>query len=369
MQVEWKTEKRKLSELHPSSYNPRKFNDKNKEYLTASLTKFNLAEPIIINIDNTIIGGHFRYKILTEKYGKNGYEVDVRVPTRTLSITEEKELNLRLNRNLGDWDFDLLGKIDLSMLKDVGFDSTEIDKATIDLPGEDDDLVPDAPKKAISKLGEVYTLGRHRLMCGDSTKKEDVERLMDGKKMSALFTDPPYNVGVKYGKDTNDAKSFDDFVKWCKSWNEFCPKKKILTVGIQRLVWWDSILGDPQWILAWIKMNGQGNTKLGGTNKWDAVLLYEVELDGGIDVVEISNDYSESIKSKGEHPTAKPVALFTYLIKRFSKNNDFVLDPFGGSGSTLIACEKTHRVCYMMEIDPLYCDVIRKRYEIFTTAN
>ena len=215
-------------------------------------------------------------------------------------------------------------------------------------------------------MGKLALKSRHRLLCGDSTKAEDVERLMGGDKADGTFTDPPYNVGVKYGKDTDDKKSFVDFQKWCQEWAKHCPDKKILTVGIQRLVWWDSILGDPQWILAWIKRNGQGNTKLLGTNKWDAILLYNVEPDRDIDIVEISNDYSEKIKSNELHPTAKPVALFVYLIKRFSKTNESVYEPFGGTGTTLISCQQINRACYCMEIEPRYVGVAVKRWENLT---
>lgn len=131
-------------------------------------------------------------------------------------------------------------------------------------------------------------------------------------------------------------------------------------------MWWDDILGEPQWIIAWIKRNGQGQTGLLGTNKWDAILCYGLDGDNDIDIIEISNDYSEKIKAEGSHPTAKPVELWRKLLDRFGESEDIVYEPFLGSGTTLIACEQLDRICYGCEIEPKYCDVIIKRWQDFT---
>ena len=173
--ISWVTEKRKISDLIPASYNPRELTEKQAEDLSTSLERFNLADPIIININNKIIGGHQRINILKRS---GDLEVDVRVPSRELTDFEEKELNLRLNRNLGQWDFDMLANFDEAMLKDVGFDSKELDKIfQLNEKPEDDELPPERAETGIV-LGDLYQLGEHRLLCGDSTKKADVERML-----------------------------------------------------------------------------------------------------------------------------------------------------------------------------------------------
>lgn len=379
----------------PSSYNPRKFNETNKKYLSESLQKFNLAEPIIINADNTIIGGHFRFKILTEKYGLNGYEIDVRVPSRPLSKDEETELNLRLNRNLGEWDFDLLGKIDVSMLQDVGFDSKEIDKATIELPDEKDDFIPEQVE-AKSKRGEVYQLGRHWLMCGDSTSKEDVEKLMNGKKADIVFTDPPY--GVNYANKTNsivnqrkdslvvknDDLSLKDTQKMIQS--SFYNLEATLNdsgvfyvcspqggeLGLMMMMMMKEAKIECRHMIIWVK-----DAPVFSMGRLDYDYQHEPILYGWKKnhTHYSSGNFKSSVwsvprpKTSKLHPTMKPIELIVNAIMNSSKRDDTVQDLFGGSGSTLIASEKTNRICYMMEIDPLYCDVIRRRYEIFTSAN
>ena len=404
-QITWKTEKRKLSDLFPSTYNPRKFSETNKKYLSDSLSKFSLAEPIVINSDNTIIGGHFRFKILTERYGRNGTEIDVRVPNRPLDKSEETELNLRLNRNLGEWDFDLLGKIDTSMLQDVGFDSKEIDRATISLPSEADDEVPVAPQEAISKTGEVYQLGRHRLMCGDATKAEDVSKLMNGQKADMVFTDPPYSVG--YGRDNDKLKDTARSFHWSKSrikndikndnlsveecsekiWEpafknlyDFsktdCSFYMTMCQGGDQMMMMMMMMMKENWQvkheLIWVK-----NSQVFSMGRLDYDYQHEPILFGwkekhnwyGVGQFKTSVWEIPKPNKSDLHPTMKPIELIANALLNSSKQNDNVLDLFGGSGSTLIACEKTHRICYMMEIDPIYCDVIRKRYEIFTRAN
>lgn len=210
--------------------------------------------------------------------------------------------------------------------------------------------------------GQLWQLGDHRLICGDCTDAGVVARVMGGEKAAFCFTDPPYNVGVTYKEETNDNRTRENFVEWCKGWTAHLPERKLLTVGIKRLVWWDDILGDPQWIIAWVKRNGQGQTGLGGTNKWDAVLVYGVKPDHDVDMIEVSNDYSEGIKSQNSHPTAKPVELWAKVIERFSGHSEIVYEPFGGSGTTIIACEQLGRKCRAIEISPNYVAVALERY-------
>src|SRR3990167_8582949 len=160
-QLVWTSEKRSLSDLIPAEYNPRQMTEKQAKDLQTSLERFSLADPIVINSNNRIIGGHMRYQILK---GKGIDSVDVRIPSRELNEQEEKELNIRLNRNLGEWDFDKLANFDEDFLKDIGFESEELDKIfQLDMNPEADD-VPDTRPTTDIKLGDLFSLGNHRVM-------------------------------------------------------------------------------------------------------------------------------------------------------------------------------------------------------------
>lgn len=375
----WKNETRDISTLKPAKYNPRFWSDKARQDLKNSLQKFSLADPIVINTDDTIIGGHFRIEMLKEK---GISEVDVRVPSRKLTKVEEKELNLRLNKNLGDWNFEGLAGFDEDLLKDVGFDSEDLDKIfKEDDKPEDDDIPEDAP--AITKPGDIYQLGRHKIMSGDSTKREDVEKLMDGKKADMVFTDPPYGVSYDGGHATDKRR---EKLKGDESVALYEPTSKmafefskenvafyLFHAGVKGFQAAAAAAGAGWEIrseLIWNKNVAQFGAigaqykqkhepfyycfKQGKSPKWcgqkNEVTVWGCDR-----------------KSKNEfHPTQKPVELGERAIGNSSERDDIVLDLFLGSGSTLIACEKTNRICYGMELDPKYCDVIVKRWEDYT---
>jgi len=218
-------------------------------------------------------------------------------------------------------------------------------------------------------------------MCGDATKKEDVETLMAGKKADMVFTDPPYNLGKEYNiyKDDKTIEEYKNFLRLAlNNLNQFCGKNIFITCGTQNVGIWYQIKS-PQWILSWVKMNGQSRTKLGGMQKWEPVLMYEQEefigwepiliynalKDRRIDVILANTERADNMRE--QHICPKPKKLVRDLVIRFSKRAEgIILDIFGGSGSTLIACEQLNRKCYMMEIDPKYCDVIINRWEKFT---
>lgn len=378
--ITWKNEKRKLSALIPAAYNPRRWNDEAIKQLTQSIEKFDLADPLIINTNNTIIGGHFRYKILKDK---GIIEAEVRVPDRLLDEAEEKELNIRLNKNLGEFDFDLLADFGEDLLKDIGFDSKELDKIfQLETKPEDDD-VPPVPEEPTAKIGEIYQLGRHRVMCGDSAKIEDVERLMDGKKADMVFTDPPYNVDYEgYTDDElkikNDHKSVDAFIEDLKAWFLSCVAgvKKTASLYVchpslfQRE--FQNTLEEAgleiRCQIVWVK-----NTFAWGFGryKFQHEPIFYCHVKGEKD--DWYGDRTQSTtwnidkpSANRLHPTMKPVELVTIAISNSSQRENIILDLFMGGGSTLIACEKTSRICYGMEIDPKYVDVIIKRWEDFT---
>lgn len=194
----WHTMQLKLNQLKKWSRNPRQADKKQTEDLQKSLNKFNLAAPLVINTDNTIIGGHFRYELLLKKHGKDGV-VDVRIPNRKLTPKEVEELNLRLNKNLGDWDFDLLANFNEDILKDIGFENEELDQIfgltiddSFDVEKELQKILKEGPKRV--KYGNIWQLGQHRLIVGDCTKKKIWKNLFNGNTFDFMFTDPPYKL-------------------------------------------------------------------------------------------------------------------------------------------------------------------------------
>ena len=387
--MKWQAERRLISDLSPAEYNPRQLTEKQAKDLATSIERFDLADPIIINLDNKIIGGHQRINILKSR---GVVEVDVRVPDRQLTQDEEMELNLRLNRNLGEWDFDALANIDEELLKSVGFESKELDRIfQLDSGADADDVPPQRPQTGIVR-GDLYQLGEHRLLCGDSTDKGDVSRLMGDERADMVFTDPPY--GVSYNKKNEwlnsigkanaigdaiegDQKSVDELAD-SVIYPAFCRIKEILSnrgtyyitapQGGELLMMMMMKAGLVlRHMLIWVK----NNHVLGRT---DYNYKHEPILFGWVDrhefygngehqfsVWEIDKPHKSDL-----HPTMKPVALMVNAIQNSCMRDGIVADFFGGSGSTLIACEQTSRKCRMIEIDPIYCQVIIDRWEKLT---
>jgi len=390
----WPIEKLKLWEE-----NPRSIMKKDFERLKRQIQKFGVYKPLIITPDGMVIGGNMRLRALQEL----GYkEVWVSV-VKPKSKAEMIEISLSDNDRVGWYDDDRLAELIYPIKDEINLDDYSID---LKLPEGLDELisnyapdtdkdneVPEPPKKATTKPGDLYILGGHRLLCGDSTKKEDVERLMDGKKADMVFTDPPYGInldtdwsgvksklkfyrekrckgqGTKYDKVIGDNVAFDptfllDFFKDCREiflWGADYYFKKLPDGG--SLFVWDkrSNEGDDlEQIERFDKQIGSCFEICWSKNKhrreivrcrWSGIFGTEKEPDEN--------------KSR-LHPTQKPVLLCEWFIGKFSKQNVIIVDLFGGSGSTMIACEKLGRKCYMMEIDPIYCDIIVNRWQNFT---
>lgn len=386
--ITWSTEKRLIIDIKPAEYNPRTLTDAQKEQLSISVSKFNIADPIIINKNNNIIGGHQRVKVLIDLGVE---EVDVRVPDRLLTEEEEKELNLRLNKNLGEWDWDLLEGFSSQLLLDVGFSDEELDqifKVSLD-PEEKDDAIPDTRETDI-KLGDMFQLGEHRLLCGDATKSEDAEKLMQGEKADMVFTDPPYGVGYEkkanllgrkgYSKVSNDESLSDAELIWEKAFKNIGDTLSdggsyYLTApqgGDQMMMMMMMMMKNHipcKHELIWVK-----KSPVFSMGRLDYDYQHEPILYGwkGSHKFNGAGSQKKSIwqfdREKDKlHPTIKPVELIINAIMNSTQSqNNIVIDFFGGSGSTLIACEKTNRKCRMMELDPIYCQVIIDRWEDYT---
>ena len=381
MEILWNTEKRKISELIPASYNPRQMTEKQASDLNKSLTRFNLADPIVINKNNTVIGGHQRLKILKTK---NVDEVDVRVPDRELTLDEERELNLRLNRNLGEWDLVALSDFDEDVLKDVGFDSKELDRIFQLESNPEDDDVPEVRQETDIKLGDVFQLGEHRLMCGDSTKREDVERLMGGEKANMVFTDPPYNVDYGVSKNPrHKIRTIENDKQSPEQWHDFCNDLFLIFKEFNSgdIYMWGASAPEGMKMRLWLTEMGCHWSATIVWKKQQLVLtpanyqrMYEPCFYGWFDKSSWRGDRTQTEvwevdrpRDSKLHPTMKPVELCAKGVENSSPRGGVVMDLFGGSGSTLIACEKLNRKCRMMEIDPVYCQVIIDRWEQFTS--
>jgi len=365
-----KIERILINKLKPATYNPRQISKSQFDSLRESIDKFGLVDPIIVNKDMTIIGGHQRYKIWTEK-AKQSKMDDITIPCVVLELNkeEERELNIRLNKSGGEWDFDLLSNFEIEELKDWGFKEIElglnIDK--IVEGNTEDDHIPEVKESRV-KLGDVWELGKHRLMCGDSTKESDVAKLMNGEKAELLFTDPPYGISVvsKKGNIGKGVLAKEGTYREVLGDNKFFDPTFLLSLCANQIIWGANYFHNllplnTKWIV-WDKDRPEGTTfsdcELAWTSiKGVAVKKYKCTWNGMV---------REGESEKRIHPTQKPLKICKEILNDYSKKNDKILDLFLGSGSTLIACEKTNRVCYGMELDTKYCDVIIERWEQFT---
>lgn len=263
--------------------------------------------------------------------------------------------------SLGPFDIDLLG------IRDFTVDVSENDK--------DPDETPAPPKVAKTKRGELWILGEHRLLCGDATSREDVERLMAGEKADMILTDPPYNVGFKYNEHDDTEINQDEWTKVCRGWYEqwkALAPRIVLTPGCYNLELWCR-LGNPTHIAPWIKTNGQTTGRVTHFWQWEPIFFFgKFERKRANDIFEhyVNSGFlrgsGESPVREGGHPCPKPLTLWLDLVENFSDYGEIILEPFCGSGTTLIACEKTQRRCFGMEIDPTYCDVILDRWSKYS---
>ena len=378
-----------LEKLNPAKYNPRKDlkpGDPEYEKLKKSMETFGYVEPIVWNKrTGHIVGGHQRFKVL-----KHQGHTEIECVVVDLDEQQEKALNIALNKVSGEWDLpklaDLISELDDGIfdVSITGFDAAEIEHLFSqvhdkDVKEDDFDVGKALKEPVFSQPGDLWLLGRHRLLCGDSTKAETYAKLMDGKQANLVVTDPPYNVNFTAGRENerlikNDNLSDGDFYQFLLAafQNIYQTlvdggalyvfhadteglnfRKAVKEVGFHLAgvcIWVkDSLVlgrSDYQWqhepvIYAW---------KPTGRHRWYA------------DRKQTTVWQFDRPKRSEEHPTMKPVALCAYPIQNSSAPNGIVLDPFGGSGSTLIACEQTDRLCYTAELDEKYCDVIVKRY-------
>jgi len=394
----------KISALKPAEYNPRSISERELSKLTESIRTFGFVDPVIVNTDGTVIGGHQRIKA-AERLGM------AEIPCVRVDIPKDREqaLNLALNRISGEWDMDrlaiLLEQLDAESRKLSGFDEREITEALNRLlkqPVEDeyDPVLPENPK---TQTGDLYQLGDHRLLCGDSTSPEAFDRLLEGSKADMCFTDPPYNIGYIGGSGkrrkeiANDKMPRDEFIAFLQRVmtnlvaNVTGAFYVCMSYGELHSLWqaFTDAGGHWQGYIVWAKQRftlggsdyqHQSEPILHGLSTDEAAKLTDQALDA--EALPILYGWTRHAWYGGrkqgdvwffdrptkspEHPTMKPVRLCAKAIVNSCPTGGIVLDCFGGSGSTLIASEQVGRKCFMIEMDPAYCDVIVDRWEKFT---
>ena len=377
-----------VAKLIPADYNPRKDlkpGDPEYEKLKRSIVEFGYVEPVIWNkTTGHVVGGHQRLKVLID----TGI-TDVECVVVEMSEEKEKALNVALNKISGEWDKDKLSLLiadlqgadfDVSL---TGFDAPELDALFKDAQRSgvhDDDFDVDAALKepAITQPGDLWLLGKHRLVCGDSTKKDVFDLLMDGKQVNLVVTDPPYNVNYEgnAGKIKNDNMTDSAFYDFLLA--AFQNMEAFMTDDASIYVFHADTEG-----LNFRKAFSDAGFYLSGTCIWKKQSLvlgrspyqwrHEPILFGWkkkgkhewyADRKQTTIWEFDKPKQNADHPTMKPVELLAYPILNSSMANCIVLDPFGGSGSTLIACEQTDRLCFMSELDERFCDVIVRRFHL-----
>lgn len=356
--------------LDPS--NARKHNLKNLEAIKGSLTKFGQQKPIVINDKNIVIAGNGTLAAAREL----GWS-KVKVVRSELSNTMQAAFAIADNRSaeLAEWDIETLGSTLESLktemdLNEIGFSEEDLEKLipTIITPGlTDDDAVPDTKQNEFGVVfGDIWQLGNHRLMCGDSTNIQHVERLMDGKKADMVFTDPPYGVGYEYNSH-DDKKTQEEhffFLRTLVAQALLFSEKMIITPGCYNLAMMINARNDFSHVGCWTKTNAMSPGRVTHFWTWEPIFFYgKFKRKRGNDVF---NYPVGKQPDTGDHSCPKPIALWQDIVENFSEPSDMILDFFLGSGSTLIACEKTNRTCYGSEIDPHYCSVIIKRWQDYT---
>jgi DNA modification methylase len=368
-----------INSIQPYINNPRKLKDSAIDKVAMSIKEYGFRQPIVVDANRIIVVGHTRYRA-SKKLGLKEVPITIAENLTQEQINAYRIADNRTNEE-AEWDLELL-KTEIKELElaDFNLDLTGFDEDQLNnmLFEEkqgltDEDEIPVAPEEPITKLGDIWKLGNHRLMCGDSTKEDDVKKLINNNKIDLIYTDPPYGINEKGDRSNrggltegNNLKDFkDDTIQYAVDSYVLCED----IIKAPRQVWWGGnyychyLPLSNNWFV-WDKRveekqkDTQSDCELAWVkSKWSSVRIFRHLWKGMMK----GSEHGQ----KRVHPTQKPVALAEWSFDYF-REFDSVLDLFGGSGSTLIASEKKNKICYMMEFEPHYVDVIIKRWENFT---
>jgi DNA modification methylase len=403
-----------VKDLIPQEINPRVITSKQMADLKKSLKKYNLVEIPAIDLDGKILAGHQRIKAL-QLLSRENELIDVRLPNRKLTDDESKQYLIASNALGGDWDFESLKFFDLDILTEAGFDQMELVKFwDEEKETKQDDFDIEKEIKKIrdpkTKLGDIISLGKHKIICGDSTKKETLERLLKNERVSMVYSDPVYNLDVdynggiggskNYGCKVNDSRTFDEYKTFIQdslkaALNVSNPDTHVFYwcdqtyIGLIQEVYRSCGIANKR-VCLWLK-NSQNPTPGVAFNKVYEPVVYGLrgrpylaksitnlnevvnkELSTGNSLLSEAKEFIDiwmANRLPGNqytHATSKPITLHEKAIKRCTKPGDIILDSFLGSGSTLLAGEQLGRRVYGCELEPRFCDLIIKRYETMT---
>jgi DNA modification methylase len=415
--ITWTTARRNVKDLLPAGYNPRKMSENERRDLEDSIKEFGTVVPVILNIgtrENVLVGGHQRAAI----YADLGIEeIDVMVPSRELSELEEKTLNLRLNKNLGSWDEDLLKAMDMDLLLEVGFGDDELQALFDDVDVIDDDFDVEKALRETKitrvKPGEIWQMGEHRLLVGDSTDADQVKKLMGSDLADVIYSDPPYNIGLDYSKGISTSGKYEGSFTGAKDSKKDAVYAAFLDLSIkaaltiakpnthffywcdERYIWLLQTLYQQNGIsnkrvCLWIKNNFNMTPQVAFNKAYEPCVygtrgkphlnssitnsneLLNKEITNGnqvhdeiLELFDLWLERRDNAQSY-EHPTQKPVTLNEKPLKRCSAPGQIVFSGFAGSGSDLIASEQLNRKWCGVEIDPIFATVCIDRWEAFT---
>ncbi len=412
--LQWHTVQKRINDLIPQEVNPRIITDKQMSDLKRSLKKFNIVEIPAIDLNGKILAGHQRIKAL-QLLGRGNELIDVRVPNRKLTDDEAKQYLISSNALGGEWDFEALKSFDLDILLDSGFDQIQLAKFwDEDVEVKTDQFDVDKELKKIktpkTKLGDIITLGNHKVICGDSTKQETLNLLLGSERVSMIYSDPVYNLEIDYdggiggkqdyGGNVNDKRTFEEYKNFIHdslkaalevshpSTHVFYYCDQVYIGVIQDI--YRSLGISNKRVCLWLKNNQNPVPKVAFNKVYEPAVygvrgkpylaeavtnLNEVmnkEMGTGNELIAQVNEYidvwtAKRLASKDyEHATSKPVTLHEKAIKRCTKPGDIILDSFLGSGSTLLAGHQLGRKVYGCELEPRFCDLIIERFESFT---
>lgn len=412
--LSWTTVQKRVNDLIPQEINPRKISDKQMSDLKRSLKKFNLVEIPAVDFDGTILAGHQRIKAL-QLLERGNEMIDIRVPNRKLTEKEAKEYLIGSNKLGGDWDFDILKSFELDTLSFAGFDDMELAKFwDNDNETKEDSFDIEKELKKITdpktKLGDIIHLGKHKILCGDSTDPKNLARLLGEERASMIYSDPVYNISIDYdggiggkkdyGGNVNDTRTYEEYKGFIRdsltaalavsSPNThvfyYCDQ---VYIGLIQEIYRSLGIANKR-VCLWLKNSQNPVPKVYCNKAYEPAVygtrgkpylaeavsdLNEVmnkEFTTGNELVTQVDDFLEIWTAKRlaakdyKHATSKPITLHEKAIKRCTKPNDIILDSFLGSGSTLLAGEQLGRRVYGCELEPRFCDLIAARFEALT---